>query len=167
MPSGPGEATRTSGGGARVSPVTIDRAFERAPVLTERLRSASPLGSPDEILARAREVVARMSDAEKVAVLDAHPRIGADPATLSAASHAEQGGGSGADDPRVLRKLTELNDAYERRFGFRFVVFVDGRAKAALVPVLRTRLGRGREEELATGMSEFLAIARDRLERPR
>lgn len=165
MPSGPGEATRIPGGGARVSGDSIDRVFERAPVLTERLRSAGPFGSADEILAGAREAVARMSDAEKVAVLDAHPRIGADPATLSAASHAEQGGGSGADDPRVLRKLTELNDAYERRFGFRFVVFVNGRPKAELVTVLRARLGRGRDDELATGMSEFLAIARDRLER--
>ena len=66
----------------------------------------------------------------------------------------------------MLRELAELNDAYERRFGFRFVVFVNGRAKAELLPVLRARLGRTREEELATGISEYMAIARDRQEHP-
>ena len=66
-----------------------------------------------------------------------------------------------------MRELAELNDAYERRFGFRFVVFVNGRTKADLVPVLRARLGRTRTEELSTGFSEFQAIARDRSEHPR
>jgi hypothetical protein len=32
------------------------------------------------------------------------------------------------------------------------------------VPLLQSRLGRTRHEELATGIDEFLAIARDRLE---
>jgi len=165
VPNGPGEATRSPHAGARVSGDAIDRVFERAPVLTERLRSAGPLGSADDVLARAGQAVASLSEAEKVAVLDAHPRIGADPATLSAASRAEQG--APADDPRVLRELAELNDAYERHFGFRFVVFVDGRSKAELVPVFRARLAGDREQELATGVREFLAIARDRLEHPR
>ncbi len=140
----------------------IAEVFERAPVLTERLRASGPFASPQAILARARTLVAALSDAEKVAVLSAHPRIGADPATLSAASRREQRDDA---DAATLRELAELNDAYERRFGFRFVVFVNRRPQAALVPVLRARLARSREEELAAGMAEFLAIARDRLRR--
>lgn len=108
---------------------------------------------------------ADLSDVEKIALLNSHPRIGADPAKLSAVTRAEQG--AGKDDAGVLRELAELNDAYERRFGFRFVVFVNGRAKSELLPVLRARLGRSREEELSTGMSEFMAIARDRSEHSR
>ena len=103
-----------------------------------------------------------MSDPEKVGVLDAHPRIGADRASLSPSSYAEQGG---AADAATGAELARLNDDYERRFGFRFVVFVDGRSKSAIVPILRQRLARSREEELATGLAEFLAISRDRLER--
>jgi 2-oxo-4-hydroxy-4-carboxy--5-ureidoimidazoline (OHCU) decarboxylase len=44
-------------------------------------------------------------------------------------------------------------------------VFVHGRSKADIVPVLRERLRRTREDELATGINEFLAITRDRLMR--
>jgi 2-oxo-4-hydroxy-4-carboxy--5-ureidoimidazoline (OHCU) decarboxylase len=45
------------------------------------------------------------------------------------------------------------------------VVFVGGRSKPDIVPVFRERLKRTREDELATGIDEFLAITRDRLTR--
>ena len=63
------------------------------------------------------------------------------------------------------KALAAMNDEYERRFGFRFVVFVAGRSKSGIVPVFRERLQRTRAQELATGIDEFLAISRDRLER--
>jgi 2-oxo-4-hydroxy-4-carboxy-5-ureidoimidazoline decarboxylase len=62
----------------------------------------------------------------------------------------------------VLAELAELNRAYEERFGFRFVVFVNGRTRAELLPVLRERLERTRDEELETGLRDLVAIARDR-----
>jgi len=132
--------------------------FERAPSLAGRVRGSDPAS----IVASARSAIARMSEPERVAVLNAHPRIGADPTSLSALSRREQ---SGDADISTLRELAAMNDAYERRFGFRFVVFVAGRSKAEILPVMRDRLGRSRGDELATGIEEFLAIARDRLER--
>lgn len=140
----------------------IVAALERAPVLADRLAREAPYATAGDAVDRARALLAEMSEAERIAVLDAHPRIGADPASLSALSRGEQGG----DVPlEVLRELAGLNDAYERTFGFRFVVCVAGRSKAAIVPVLRTRLARARAEELRTGIEEFLAITRDRLAR--
>ena len=129
--------------------------FERAPTLAERVRGADAAS----IMESARSEIARMTEAERIAVLNAHPRIGADPDSLSPLSRREQGGA--ATPP----ELAALNDDYERRFGFRFVVFVAGRSKAEIVPVMRQRLRRSREDELATGLEEFLAIARDRLMR--
>jgi 2-oxo-4-hydroxy-4-carboxy--5-ureidoimidazoline (OHCU) decarboxylase len=141
-----------------ITPEELAAIFERAPVLADRVRG----GDPATIVASARAEIARMTEKERIAVLNAHPRIGADPASLSALSRGEQGSGA---DVATLRDLAGLNDEYERGFGFRFVVFVHGRSKAEIVPVLRERLRRTREEELATGIDEFLAIAADRLTR--
>jgi 2-oxo-4-hydroxy-4-carboxy--5-ureidoimidazoline (OHCU) decarboxylase len=105
-----------------------------------------------------------MTEAQRVAVLDAHPRIGVDAASLSLHSRREQGD---AADAATLRELGELNDAYEKKFGFRFVVFVAGRTKQEILPMLRARLANTRDAELKTGLDEFLAISLDRLERPR
>lgn len=139
----------------------IEAAFERAPVLVERLAAVvADDDDADAIMRKARRVIDGLSETERIAILDAHPRIGAPAATLSTLSRAEQGTEA---DAATLRQLAELNETYERRFGFRFVVFVAGRSKTDLVPVLRARLARDRSEELAAGVAEFLAISRDRL----
>ena len=137
--------------------------FERAPGLAAALRRAGQ-DTPRAIIAKARGALEAMTEEQRIAVLDAHPRIGADAASLSLHSRREQGD---AADQATLAELEELNDAYEKKFGFRFVVFVAGRTQKEIVPVLRGRLANTREEELNTGLDEFLAIALDRLERPR
>ena len=132
--------------------------FERAPSLAERVRGSDPAS----IIASARALIAEMSEADRIAVLNAHPRIGADPASLTALSRREQGS---AVEVATEKALAAMNDVYEAKFGFRFVVFLAGRSKSGIVPVFRDRLQRTRTEELATGIDEFLAISRDRLER--
>ena len=124
--------------------------FEGTTPLVERLAGL------DDPLGRAREVAAGLTDADKKAVLDAHPAIGA--TRLSARSAAEQGRDEAPE-------LAALNRAYEARFGFRFVVFVDGRPNSEIVGVLKERLERTREQELATALDELVAIAVDRWRR--
>ncbi len=116
----------------------------------------------ERVVGRARAIIATLPERDRIAILDAHPRIGADARTLSSLSRAEQGEDT---DAETMRELAALNEAYERRFGFRFVVFVAGRSKRELVTVLRERLLRQRDAELATGLEEYLAISRDRLRR--
>jgi len=137
--------------------------FERAPGLAAALRHAGQ-DTPRAIIAKARAALEAMTEEQQVAVLDAHPRIGADAASLSLHSRREQGD---AADDATLPDLAELNNAYERKFGFRFVVFVAGRTQEEIVPVLRARLANARAAELKKGLDEFLAISLDRLERPR
>lgn len=136
--------------------------FERAPALVDRLAAEAPFPSADALVARARTLLEAMTERDRIAVLDAHPRIGADRRILSPDSAREQGDDA---DPAVLAKLAELNERYEREFGFRFVAFVAGRPKEEMVRVLERRLRRTREQELATATEEFLAIANDRSSR--
>ena len=115
------------------------------------------LAEREDPLGEADDVIAQLDDREKVAALNAHPAIGA--RNLSERSASEQGAGG---HPAVLTELSYLNQVYEEKFGFRFVVFVDGRPKSELLEVLQQRLERTREEELETGLRELVAIARDR-----
>jgi 2-oxo-4-hydroxy-4-carboxy-5-ureidoimidazoline decarboxylase len=63
----------------------------------------------------------------------------------------------------VLEQLARLNHEYEEKFGFKFVVFVNGRSRAIIVDILKARLENGREQELETGLRDMILIARDRL----
>jgi 2-oxo-4-hydroxy-4-carboxy-5-ureidoimidazoline decarboxylase len=122
----------------------LARLFEGRTRLVERLaRHGDPLDVAEDVALAAPED-------EQVEALATHPRIGD--------RSSEQHG----DEPAVFAELAELNRAYEERFGFRFVVFVNRRPRSEIVPLLRERLERTREQELETGVRELVAIARDR-----
>lgn len=139
------------------------RLFENAGPLLKRLRAEEPFSSGAALLARAREIVNELSEAEQIAVINAHPRIGERPDKVSAQSFKEQGYDRDTTPPEVLLRLASLNEEYEQKFGFRFVVFVNRRSKEAIVPVLEARLRGTRDDERRTALREILAIAEDRL----
>jgi 2-oxo-4-hydroxy-4-carboxy--5-ureidoimidazoline (OHCU) decarboxylase len=132
-------------------------AEQLAELFEGRTRFVERLAVLDDPLGRAREVALELSTEEQKELLDAHPAIGGKP--TSARSAAEQGGD---DDPNVLAELAQLNGKYEAKFGFRFVVFVNRRPRREIVPILRERLQRGHDEELATAVDELVQIAIDR-----
>jgi len=108
----------------------------------------------------ARALLRELPESEQLEALNAHSAIGA--TRLSATSTREQGADA---DPSVLAELEWLNRAYEEKFGFRFVVFVNRRAKAEILGVLRRRISRTREEELVMALDELVSIAEDRYRR--
>jgi len=123
---------------------------ELAELFSGRTRFVDKLALEEDPLGRARDVAQGLSEDEKAEALAAHPRIGE--------RSPEQHG----DDPAVLAELAELNREYEERFGFRFVVFVNRRSRAEILPELRERLQNTREQELDTGLEALVSIAEDR-----
>ena len=140
---------------------TIDEALEGSTPLAQKVKAAGPYRSGAQLIAQMRAALPTLTDEEKVSTLNAHPRIGEDLERLSARSLKEQGEDRLPADQ--LPELHRLNDEYERRFGFRFVVFVNRRPKKDVVKVLQARLRRTREEELQEGLRAIVAIAEDRL----
>jgi 2-oxo-4-hydroxy-4-carboxy-5-ureidoimidazoline decarboxylase len=143
--------------------------FEGGDALVRRLVEQRPFEDDDELFGAARAVARGMPEPEQVDLLNAHPRIGADPATVSPMSRAEQGYDRPPEDNEVwvANELAALNDAYEGLFGFRFVVFVAGRPRADIIPILEHALRADRDEELRRGLDDVVLIARDRWERMR
>jgi 2-oxo-4-hydroxy-4-carboxy--5-ureidoimidazoline (OHCU) decarboxylase len=144
----------------------LDTLFERAPRFVERL---AELRAPTwvELFEQAEWIALTMPEDEQIELLNAHPRIGADPATVSALSYREQGydrepetiaGASAA----LQSRLDALNDEYERRFGFRFVVFVNGRSRAEIADVLERHMDGDRTAEKMRALRAVIAIARKR-----
>jgi 2-oxo-4-hydroxy-4-carboxy-5-ureidoimidazoline decarboxylase len=136
----------------QLSAAELAELFEARTAFVGRLaQEADPLG-------RANSLVHELPSDEKRELLDAHPAIG-QRTGLSARSAVEQGDDA---DAAVLAELDRLNSAYEARHGFRFVVFVNRRPKAAILDVLRSRIDRPTNEELETALDELVAIAVDR-----
>src|ERR687898_460707 len=98
---------------------TLAPLFEGAPRFLRRLADARPFETEEDLFAAARAIAREMPEEEQVELLDAHPRIGADPATVSDLSRREQGFDAQAGDEQawVGEELKALNEAYESHFG--------------------------------------------------
>jgi len=134
--------------------LTVD---ELAELFEGRTRLVELLAEREDPLGSTEKVLGELTEQEQRQALNAHPAIGA--RSLSDRSATEQGS---EGHPGVLTELAYLNQVYEEKFGFRFVVFVDGRPKSEILEIMQQRLERTHEEELQTGLRELVAIARDR-----
>jgi 2-oxo-4-hydroxy-4-carboxy--5-ureidoimidazoline (OHCU) decarboxylase len=128
---------------------------------------ARPFGNVEAMFDGARTIAHAMPQDEQIELIDAHPRLGAPAASVSALSFEEQGyGGRGTDQapgtPDLATELDRLNAAYEARFGFRYCVFVAGRSRAELLPGMVAALDADRDAEIARALDAIIDIARDR-----
>jgi 2-oxo-4-hydroxy-4-carboxy--5-ureidoimidazoline (OHCU) decarboxylase len=139
--------------------------FEGAPRFLARLARARPFGDESTLFARAREIALEMPEDEQLELIDAHPRLGAPPESVSASSFREQG--YDRETTAAIADLERLNADYERRFGFRYCVFVNGRSRTELVPELERALDADRDAEIRRALGDVVAIARDRARRAR
>jgi len=139
--------------------------FEGSKGFLERLAALRPFDSDHALMTMAREVARTMPEADQIELLNAHPPLGSDPAAISRASFEEQGYGSTDDEDAqpMLEELAMLNEVYEGRLGFRYVIFVAGRPLSAIGPLIEAAMRNDRPAELARGLDEVIDIAADRL----
>jgi 2-oxo-4-hydroxy-4-carboxy--5-ureidoimidazoline (OHCU) decarboxylase len=157
--------------------------FEGAPRFLARLCAARPFGSEAGLFATAREIARSMPLDEQVELVEAHPRLGAPAASVSAMSFVEQGydrpvaeqataaeplasdeaaAAAESERARVAIELERLNAAYEARFGFRYCVFVAGRERVELLPEFEAALDADGAAEVARAVDAVIDIAADR-----
>jgi 2-oxo-4-hydroxy-4-carboxy--5-ureidoimidazoline (OHCU) decarboxylase len=146
---------------------TLEQLFEGAPRFLDRLERAGPFPSDDVLFHVARDIAHAMPEPEQIELIDAHPRLGAPPGTVSQMSYVEQGYDRGTGTPAdpevdVAIVLERLNDAYEERHGFRYCVFVAGRPREALLPDMTAAIDADRTSELHRALDAVVDIAIDR-----
>lgn len=134
--------------------------FEEAPGYLVLLAAERPFATWDRLFDRAEAIALSAPRTVQVELLAAHPRIGAPPDAVSGLSYREQG--YDREQQEAIAALGPLNDAYEARFGFRYVIFVAGRPRSAIVPLLERALGESAEAERDRGLRDVVAIARAR-----
>ncbi|KAI7902625.1 Oxo-4-hydroxy-4-carboxy-5-ureidoimidazoline decarboxylase [Cokeromyces recurvatus] len=145
--------------------------FEAAPPLTKRLLAIRPFTSYTELINSTEKICLsnELDLEERLEVINAHPRIGASKANLSACSLREQGYTDTLqtkEDKTINIELAKLNQQYEKQYGFKFIIFVNGRSRQQIIPIIKERIkDSNRERELYTAIIDMMLIAKDRLKK--
>lgn len=138
--------------------------FEHSPWVAERAWPNRPFASVDALHdAMTREMFTASSD-DQLALLCAHPDLGAR-ARMSDASTTEQvGAGLDSLTPLQYDRLRSLTSDYTRRFGFPFLYAVKGSTIDQILAALDERIGVDPAVEFMEGLRQVSRIARFRLD---
>ena len=133
-----------------------------------RLSRARPFANVAVLLEASDRIWNDLSPDDWLEAFRSHPRIGQKKAAAAATarerswSSAEQSGMDDAGDA-VRSELSRMNDEYERRFGYIFLINATGKSPEQMLAALRERLGNPPESELRIAAGELAAITRLRL----
>jgi len=138
--------------------------FEDSPWVAERAWARRPFTTVAALHDAMAAEVAAADPAEQLALLRAHPDLGAR-ARMSDASTGEQAG-AGLDSLTATEfdRLQQLNAAYRARFGFPFLFAVGGSTKHDVLDALATRLSATPDAEFAEALRQVSRIAQFRLQ---
>jgi len=129
-----------------------------------------PYDSFGQLTDVAADVWWQLAPADWLEAFRSHPKIGQKTAERSASarsqewSRGEQAGMDTASEESEA-SLARLNEEYESRFGFIFIVCATGKSPEEMLAILRERLENGPDEELRIAAAEQAKITEIRLQK--
>ena len=137
--------------------------YERSPWVAEAAWNSRPFADREALEAALVQVVRNASQSRQLELLHAHPRLGTRIA-LSGHSHSEQAGAGLLDVGAEERaELTQLNSAYEAKFGFPFILAVHDANVRTMLDSCRTRIENDATSEFDESLRQVFRIAHFRL----
>lgn len=141
--------------------------FEHSPWVAERAAARRPFASCEHLLDAMRGVVDTASDAEQMALINAHPHLGArgrNKAALTEASAREQQrAGLDACSDEEFAELLCLNTLYVEKFSFPFILAVRGHNPHSILANFKSRLNNVADIERRAALAQIGLIAGYRL----
>ena len=164
----------------QLRPSRLDRAafiarfgdlYESSPWIAEAawdLGLGPEADSLDGLATRLAAVLDAADEDRQLGVIRAHPDLAGKAALAGALTDdsLKEQAGAGLDQctPEELARFTRLNEAYQARFAFPFVIAVKGKDRHAILAAFEDRLDNSPEEERRTAIDQIHRIARLRLE---
>ncbi|CAN7558002.1 2-oxo-4-hydroxy-4-carboxy-5-ureidoimidazoline decarboxylase [Phyllobacterium sp. LjRoot231] len=142
--------------------------FEHSPWVPETVAESRPFSSVEDLHAAMVAAVKKAGQVAQLRLIRAHPDLAGKAArqgSLTAESTSEQKG-AGLDrlTNSEFEEFHRLNNAYQSRFGFPFILAVRGHDKHSIMAACQQRLCHNAGEEVAEALQQIALIARFRLD---
>ncbi|MEM1083868.1 MAG: 2-oxo-4-hydroxy-4-carboxy-5-ureidoimidazoline decarboxylase [Verrucomicrobiota bacterium] len=145
----------------------LGEVYESSPWVAESIADHRPFDSVESLAVAMRHVVDGSDPGQKLALLRAHPDLGGKLARrgkLGAHSTQEQSRlGLERLEEEEFRVFSDLNSAYQQKFGFPFIICVALVDKAGILAAFRKRLEHAEASELSEALRQVHLIAEQRL----
>lgn len=143
----------------------IGPAFEDTPTIAVQVWPQRPFASVIDLHQHMVAIVQAMATADQLALIKAHPNLGHRVAMAEASVVEQSSAGLNRLSPTEYQLFQRLNQDYNDRFGFPFILAVAGHTRASIAENFARRLLNSTEAEMATALQEIEKIALLRLKR--
>ena len=134
----------------------------------QRMVINRPYLSPDDLYVKAGDLWWDLDRDDWLEAFRSHPKIGERKAAVDVSKQAQEWSGqeqAGVNDAGslTLSELERLNQEYETRFGFIYIVCATGKSSDELLEILKSRINNAAEDELVVAAREQSKITELRL----
>ena len=141
--------------------------FEHSPWIAEAAWAASPFADFAALHSALCQTVKNSGAEKQLALIRAHPDLVGRLALAGALTQESTGeqAGAGLDrlSPEEVARFQKNNAAYQKQFGFPFIICARLNKKDAILQGFETRLNNSRAEEIPAALAEIFKIAELRL----
>lgn len=135
-----------------------------------RMTDERPFASLDELLSSADRVWWSLDTPDWLEAFRSHPKIGEKKAlshvSADAQKWSEQEQARTSDAlPETRQALAQLNEAYQQKFGFIYIICAAGKSSAEMLKILEGRIDNAPDEELRVAAAEQAKITQLRLKK--
>jgi OHCU decarboxylase len=134
-----------------------------------RMTQSRPFGNLNDLMQTAETVWWSLTAKDWYEAFSCHPKIGAKKAerrvTAIAQKWSEQEQSRVGNEADTLNALLELNQKYEEKFGYIFIVCATGKSSHEMLEILKERIGNDEQKELRIAAGEQAKITKLRLEK--
>ena len=138
--------------------------WEDTPKIAEKAWHKKPFLNLYSLYQSMVDIVNDMNKEEQLALIKAHPDLGAKTKMADASVQEQAGVGLDRLSESEYQRFQTLNQTYKDKFGFPFIIAVKNHTKESILQEFETRLKNTKEREKQQALVEISKIARLRLE---
>lgn len=141
----------------------IGSIFEHTPEIAAEAWRSRPFTDMQNLHQIMAAIVLKMSDAEKLTLICAHPDLGSKFKMAEASVKEQSTVGLDQLSAAEYDHFQDLNQAYKDKFSFPFIIAVRNHTKDSILAAFEKRLQNNLEVEKQQAIAEIIEIARWRL----
>jgi 2-oxo-4-hydroxy-4-carboxy-5-ureidoimidazoline decarboxylase len=142
----------------------LGEVFENTPSIARQVWEKRPFADVDDLHRKMMSQIEIMSLEEKLRFIRAHPDLGSRAKMADASVQEQAGAGLDRLTAEEYQQLQQLNQAYQEKFDFPFIVAVRNQTKESILEAFQTRLEHSIAVEQERAIEEIRKITRFRLE---
>lgn len=143
--------------------VALGNVFEHTPAIARQVWHQRPFSSVDDLHQAMVAVMQQMTEAEQLALIQAHPDLGSRAQMADASVEEQASVGLNQLSPDNYDRFQRLNRQYTEKFGFPFIIAVKHHTQTTILQAFETRLQESIATEKQRAIAEIAEIARLRL----